>query len=50
MTKQNAKQLKETLTNEFGSIFSLCQFVIDNSIQQPDSIKGSLIRQCLKTL
>jgi exportin-1 len=24
ITKENAKQLKETLTNEFGSVFSLC--------------------------
>jgi exportin-1 len=38
------------LTNEFAAIFELCQFVINQSIENPASIKQTLIRQCLKTL
>ena len=50
ITRDQAKQLKETLTTEFQSIFQLCDSVISHAISQPESIKASLIRQCLKTL
>lgn len=50
ITRDQAKQLKETLTTEFQSIFQLCDQVISHAISQPEAIKASLIRQCLKTL
>ena len=42
--REHAKALKEQLTNEFAAIFQLCQFVITQSIENPTSIKQSLIR------
>ena len=38
------------MLTEFSSIFELCQFVINEAIRNPESIKQTLIRQCLKTL
>jgi exportin-1 len=38
------------MTKEFGSIFDLCDFVIDMFVTNPQSIKPSLIKVTLKTL
>jgi exportin-1 len=47
---QQASQLKQTMVNDFGAIFELCTWVLDQAISNPNVIKQSLIRQCLKTL
>ena len=38
------------MVNDFGAIFELCIFVLDQASQNSQVIKGSLVRQCLKTL
>lgn len=38
------------MTSEFQSVFQLCEFVITEAINNPQAIKQTLIRQCLKTL
>lgn len=50
MTSKRASELKNTMTKEFGSIFDLCDFVIDMHISNPQNIKPSLIKVTLKTL
>jgi exportin-1 len=50
ITSLKTQELKGTMTKEFGSIFDLCDFVIDMHITNPQSIKPSLIKVTLKTL
>ena len=45
-----AKQLKTAMTNEFGAIFELCMWVLNQSLLNPQQLKQSLVRSCLKTL
>lgn len=49
LLKQQAKQLKESMTNDFATIFELCMWVLTQAAQNPQSIKPSLVRSCLKT-
>lgn len=50
MLKSQATEMKQTLNDQFLVIFQLCEFVINESINNPGNIKQTLIRQCLKTL
>ena len=38
------------MTQEFGSIFELCEFVLNMSIQSPTQLKNSLVKMTLSTL
>ncbi len=49
ITSMKAKELKNAMTAEFGSIFELCEFVIDMHLTNPGSIKPSLVKVTLKT-
>jgi len=44
LIRNQAQELKQAMTTEFGAIFELCNFVITNAIQAPETIKQSLIR------
>jgi len=45
-----ARKLKDTMTKEFGCIFELCTWVLQQAVENPSSVKPSLSRSCLKTL
>lgn len=49
LLQQQAKQLKESMTNDFATIFELCTWVLQQAQQNPQQIRPSLIRACLKT-
>jgi exportin-1 len=38
------------MINDFGAIFELCMFVLDESLKNPANIAATLIRSCLRTL
>ncbi|XP_071834526.1 exportin-1-like isoform X2 [Apostichopus japonicus] len=44
MTQAKAKHLKDSMCNEFSQVFTLCQFVMDNSQN------AALMQTCLETL
>lgn len=50
ITSEKARNLKATMTKEFGAVFDLCGFIIDTFIADQKSIKSSLIKVTLKTL
>ncbi len=49
MTSMKTKQLKEAMTQQFESIFNLCNYVLGIYIENPDKVKKALIKSCLKT-
>jgi exportin-1 len=49
MLSQQAKELKDTMVQDFSTIFELCKWVLDQACANPQGIKISLIRACLKT-
>jgi exportin-1 len=49
LLKSQAKQLKDSMTNDFATIFELCMWVLQLAINDPQNIKPSLVRSCLKT-
>ena len=50
MTSSQIKELKETMHNEFSSIYQLCYFVIKGYLDNPQQVRISLIETCLNTL
>jgi len=50
MTSTQVKELKETMHNEFGSIYQLCSFVLKGYLENPQQVRISLIETCLNTL
>ncbi len=50
ITSEQIKELKETMQNEFCSIYQLCSFVIKGYIENSQQVRVSLILACLKTL
>lgn len=49
MLKQQTQQLKESLNNDFAIIFELCFWVLNQAVTNPQNIKPSLVKSCLKT-
>lgn len=37
------------MTTDFHQIFSLCYWVLEQAVANPQAVKGSLVRSCLKT-
>lgn len=47
---QQASKLKANMTSDFGAIFELCNWVLEQAAGNPGVVKPSLVRSCLKTL
>ena len=50
MLQKQQAELKSSMTNEFQSIYKLCEYVVNEGVSNPQNIQGALIRECLKTL
>ena len=50
MIESEASQLKEYFGQEFVSVYEVCDFVAKGYLNNPDSVKSSLIKACLETL
>ena len=49
LLSQQAAKLKEIMTTDFSQIFKLCYWVLESAVGNPQQIKPSLVRACLRT-
>jgi exportin-1 len=49
INSKKANELKETMTDQFASIYDLCVFVLNMFVENPANIKKALVKSCLKT-
>jgi Exportin 1-like protein len=49
LLSQQASKLKEIMTTDFNQIFKLCYWVLEQAAGNPQMIKPSLVRSCLRT-
>jgi len=49
LTSEKAQNLKSAMTEQFLSIYKLCDFVLSTFITNPNDVKKALVKSCLKT-
>eukprot|EP00357_Protocruzia_adherens_P031388 CAMPEP_0115046264 /NCGR_PEP_ID=MMETSP0216-20121206/48648_1 /TAXON_ID=223996 /ORGANISM="Protocruzia adherens, Strain Boccale" /LENGTH=1097 /DNA_ID=CAMNT_0002429317 /DNA_START=4965 /DNA_END=8258 /DNA_ORIENTATION=- len=50
MTSEKTRELKQTMTEQFSEIYSLCKFILQTHVESKGSVKTSLVRNTLRTL